>query len=283
MNRTKLRAELDETLGTIVNTNHLPIIGGSFFNLFVASQGELKQANHKIAEHMMSDLKNVLGSIGLVHAFMRDQHNLRQYAAPAVISTFHVELKPIFEYILEISVRENWHRVRNLGFTAKQLKAFKKKNLESPNFTVFQAWCKDPATRPRAVQLLGRDMVKLIIDCKWYKEFNSIRNDLIHNGASVHAYTNGELRFYLLSTDGRKNILKPSNTPIGFREDGGADRPVRFAPYAGLYLGLLLNFLNKMTDALSNERGFTLNNGGYSDFGSDSARDWITIARNYIL
>ena len=139
---------------------------------------------------------------------------------PCDIDLFHVEFRAVFDYLAKII-----HIVSNLP---RQVPS---------NFTILKEWV---AKSDRNAKRLG-DLAEVLLSCDWFDDLKEIRNSIIHKGWFTLAFL--ERSKILFQVYGMKKEVLTSE--IVFK-----DNVVDFELYAGLYIGYLIAYLEKVSEMI---------------------------------
>jgi len=157
------------------------------------------------------------------------------YFTATDIDHFHVELRSIFDYLVQF-----------MGYICD-------KRGQTPNsFHELRNWLeKSEGNKKR----FGKDLTKITIECDWFKEIRSIRDTNIHEGGWSLVFP--EENRILFQTSKHLYFPKVKCQAIMFNKEV-AD----FELYAGRYLTLMLCFLEHLAKITCRRLGIDIDSYG---------------------
>lgn len=168
--------------------------------------------------------------------------------APCDIDLFHVEIRSLFDYLAQIiglisdspgQVPESFHKLRN--------------------------WIVKGDNRQR----LGDDLAQLALSCDWFDDMREVRNTIVHGGGFTMVFPEQNRILFQIYKGIRTSIKTPE---IMYNEN-----VVDFELYAGLYIGYLIAYLEKVVATIEtrlNINTLTDRTKGYCP-GVSVMQDWI--------
>lgn len=141
------------------------------------------------------------------------------------INLFNIHIRSIFDYCAKIIQRS----------------ADNPKSCDMNSFNELKNWlAKNPENNSK---ILGDELAKLVLSVDWFEEIKTLRDEVMHRGGKVIVMSDeGKVLFQIMKSRYAYLISIPE---IMYNEN-----LVYFEPYAGLYFGYLIAFLEELASII---------------------------------